>query len=475
MRFTLFTLFTLFLIFTSPFIFAQTVNTNVVAVQNSLELQKAIRELENNTTIKLKPGQYSVVTSIINKTNIAIIAESPGTVTIDNNRITPKWRPIRSDLVECAMDPQLEICEWTPECLCEWEPYYPQNLKEVAIFNIINSRNIHISGLNLSHSSPSHISISDSQAISIEDIAFVGGTYAVHADGESTKDIRISSSTWIQDTSEEHFLWNTFSWEHAHHGDRYFLNGAFFGSVNIAGEVKIFNNRIRDAFNVVRMNFKPEKCTLELCANNINRDVFIVNNVMHRIRDNAVEPEKIANGQWVVTHNLIEAHADISLDNVHNPDQKGLFLIYDNTITKITRPSLYPEEDTIGERTYNWGKVLKLPKKPLVIPLSNGHTETNLPYLNLILQDNFFDVHRESADGQNVKFLKGALPRGTDLSLWGNNMIIGKCKPKLTNDQHTKAEICSALVQTVKLSALVTDLIEQANSLAESQTIPDPI
>lgn len=438
--------FTIFLFLSPQLLLAE---NKIITVTNSYEVNEAFNKLEDNTTIKFAAGTYRTNVTIDGKKNITLQAVTPGSVMLNLAGFTPLARLVRTDLTECQADPHLDKCTWTPECLCDWKPIYPENSQNLAIINIMNSSNITIEGLTLLYGSSANISISNSQNITINNVDFFGSTYAIHADGENTKTIHVTNSSWVQDTSEGNILWNILSWEHAHHGYGYFLNGAFFGSINIAGDILIAHNKIRDAFNVVRMNFKPERCTHSLCANNINRDVFVIENTMHRIRDNAIEPEKLANGTWVIANNLIEAHADISLDNVHNPDQKGLFLLSGNTNTKITRPSLIPGPAVRESGINNWGKVLKLPKKALNIPTIDGGTEKEVPYLNLVLQHNNFDVHRELADGQNVKFLKGVLPRGTDLASWGGNFIIGKCKVKLRNDTHTEEEICSALVQDV--------------------------
>ena len=103
---------------------------------------------------------------------------------------------------------------------------------------------------------------------------------------------------------------------------RYF-NGGFLSAKGIAGKVVVRGNRIRDAFNGVRM--KADRADPGQSPR-LNADVHIVENDFVRIRDNPVEPEVFAYN-WHVRHNrILDCHAWFSFDGVTG----GFWYFYGN-------------------------------------------------------------------------------------------------------------------------------------------------
>ena len=333
---------------------------------------------------------------------------------------------------------------WKEECQCAWVPRYPKASPETATIQIFHSQNIVLKNLIFKNAWPTHIGIVDSKNISIMKNSFYGGTFAIHAEGEKTHSICLDSNYWSQDTTIDHKLWNEWEWKHAHHGRRGYLNGAFFGSENIRGNILISKNIIHDAFNVLRMDFDQSACLNKDCARYVNKDVTFINNELKRIRDNVIEPEWIANGKWYIAYNEItNAHADISLDSVHNPDKKGLFLLFKNRFIKHSKPSMNSPLGTDVDLN-NGGKILKLPKKKLTLHECDGQTVNGYPFINLVLQENYIDTYQDEQN-TSTNIMKGIIPRGTALTNWGKNQIEGECKITSFGAGPSLTDVCDSL------------------------------
>ena len=415
-----------------------------VVVSSDAELIAAISNLEEGTHIVLEPGTYESSVRIINQSNIIISGKDPKNTFLNPSRSAPKVQLIRADRPICFEQPQLDVCQWVAHCNCPWIPIYPGNDHSRATVQITDSQSISIRGLQLRNSWPAHISISNSHDIKIDDIHAVSGTYAIHAEGETTKGITVTNSTWSQNHSGVQEMWRDMSWAHLHHGTLYYYNGAFFGSRNILGDVEIRDNRINDAFNAIRMVVKQSECSSPDCVLKMNKDVRILDNHFKHIRDNAVEPEHIVNGHWQVSGNSFHCHADISLDSVHNPDQKAQLLIEDNIFLKDEQPG-YRVRAPLGTELNNGGKILKLPKKAFEIPTADARgTIKDIPFLNIVFRGNIVDAYHE-VTAHNVTFLKGVIPRGTDLTSWNNNHL-NVCKIKFKGEAPmSKDELCEQL------------------------------
>src|SRR4051794_5448696 len=85
---------------------------------------------------------------------------------------------------------------------------------------------------------------------------------------------------WQQDDSPDHDLWHRLDWRRAHGNEgsdglfRYF-NGGFLSAKGMAGKVVVRGNRIRDAYNGVRM--KADSADPEQVPK-LNADIHIIEN-----------------------------------------------------------------------------------------------------------------------------------------------------------------------------------------------------
>jgi hypothetical protein len=117
-------------------------------------------------------------------------------------------------------------------------------------------------------------------------------------------------------------IWNQVPWGVTHHFFWSSLNGALFGSKDIAGNVKISGNHVIDAYNGFRARMNATCLADPACRTRVNVGFEITDNVFERIRDNPVEPEGHA-AYWIVKHNtFVDVHAAISTDEC--PDMISL-------------------------------------------------------------------------------------------------------------------------------------------------------
>ncbi len=225
---------------------------------------------------------------------------------------------------------------------------------------------------------PTAIYLENCQNITLRNLHFRGGTFAIGAIGTDTRHLLIEGCDWIQDPTgrgEEDLkairedgrlpeppsepgglLWKETNWTQIHgsreeterlvdiNADARAFDGDFFRAWNIAGYVVLRNNCILDAFNGVHFFNTVRKEEQEAYS----RNVLIEKNWFVRLRDNAVEPENYA-VNWTVRHNVFaDCYATFSLE----PQRSGFFYIYGNLCWNIHRPG--PEDD---ER--NRGRVFK--------------------------------------------------------------------------------------------------------------------
>lgn len=204
---------------------------------------------------------------------------------------------------------------------------------------------------------PTAIYLENCQNITIRDIHFRGGTFAIGATGSDTRHLLIEGCDWIQDPGchadrEIRYLrskgrlpepedlskcplWRTTAWHKIHgsydavkkrrvdiDGDARAWDGDFFRAWTIAGYVILRNNCIFDAFNGIHLFNQASKDVQP----GLSRHVLIENNWFVRIRDNAVEPEDHAL-DWTVRHNhFADCYAPFSL----SAERSGYFYIYGN-------------------------------------------------------------------------------------------------------------------------------------------------
>lgn len=203
---------------------------------------------------------------------------------------------------------------------------------------------------------PTIFAILNSRHIVIDNIHMQESTYAIFAEGNTTEDIVIENSSWVQDITKGD-LWFRIGWNRMHDeinpGDSRAYDGDFFRSIDIKGNVTIRNNVIAHAFNAIHLYNKPRSPTL-------NNDVKIYGNTFNYIRDNVVEPEFAASNWWIYHNRIFNCHKWISFEM----QLSGYFFVFGNIGWFDSLPG------PIADSQFG-GAVLKLP--PSTQPAPGKH------------------------------------------------------------------------------------------------------
>ncbi|MEQ9348223.1 MAG: hypothetical protein RIG26_17450 [Thalassospira sp.] len=243
-----------------------------------------------------------------------------------------------------------------------------------AVFQLIDVAHVRIEQLSITRAWPSAIYIENSHNLAFKGLGIAEGTYAFYANGLRSERISIVECRWVQDQS----MWRTIRWDEIHDGKdndgnvikvKYrYLNGAFFGADDIAGDVEIARNEIRDCYNGVRMDVSADN--LDAPVGTYNRDVRIFDNHFSYIRDNPVEPEATAVGWWIGRNRFYNCHKLFSQDGVRG----GFWYYFSNICWFDSRPG--PEGDE-----NNGGAVFKLGK---------GGVVAQPDYISVCMHNSFF-------------------------------------------------------------------------------------
>ncbi len=212
---------------------------------------------------------------------------------------------------------------------------------------------------------PTALYLDECQNIVVKDCCFRRATIAIGANGGNTRDLLIENCTFFQTDPGE--MWNEITWESIHGSfsagpysvdvkdGRHALDGDFFRAWDIAGNVTLRGNTIRDAFNGIHFFNRVDR--LEVCepakAPRYNTDrksantVLIENNLFERVRDNCIEPEDHA-WNWVVRGNrFADCYAPYSFEF----ERGGWFYIYDNHHWLINKPGSGTRDSGSGFKT----------------------------------------------------------------------------------------------------------------------------
>lgn len=213
---------------------------------------------------------------------------------------------------------------------------------DTAALTLRGCQHVILDGLCFERCWPTAIYIDNCQNITIRNCSFKGGTVAIGAHGSSTRDIIVEGCDWVQ----EEDIWRGITWEAIHgsfsnaeravdvKNDHRHLDGDFFRAWDIAGQVTIRNNLIKDAFNGIHFfntidATSSETATPDARYNKGRRaslNVVVENNRFVRIRDNCIEPEDYA-WNWIVRGNsFIDCYAPYSFEL----NRAAYFYIYDN-------------------------------------------------------------------------------------------------------------------------------------------------
>ena len=185
-------------------------------------------------------------------------------------------------------------------------------------------RHVSIEGIHFERCWPTAVLCRGVHDITIRDCEAIGGQFFCYVRNQTfvssppvmSSGIKLEGVRWTQDPDK--LMWSgTVSWEAIKHEkdptDRRFehFNGAMFGSFDIAGNVTIKQCQVSHAFNVIRMDARADDIKTPRNAN-----VFITDCSFEFIRDNVIEPEKVALNWWITGNRIRNAHAWFSLDGV---------------------------------------------------------------------------------------------------------------------------------------------------------------
>jgi hypothetical protein len=177
--------------------------------------------------------------------------------------------------------------------------------RSYAFVKILDSQGIVLDNFTIQNVWPTAVYIGQSSEIVLRRLNLHGGTYAVFARGERTRRIVAERCAWTGDTT----LWDGVIWKDVHMPPfpRRELDGDFFRSVDIPGEVVIRHNMIQHVFNGVHMFASRGLQTM-------NRDVWIYENTFAFVRDNVIESEQFALNWWIFGNRIYNAHKWIAFE-----------------------------------------------------------------------------------------------------------------------------------------------------------------
>lgn len=174
--------------------------------------------------------------------------------------------------------------------------------KDYAFIKILGSTGVTVENMTIQNVWPTAIYVEDSQYVLVRHMNLNGATYGVFARGLATEHLTLERCSWIQDDR----IWDQVHWKDIHERPlpRRELDGDFFRSTGIKGNVVIRYNFIAQAFNGVHF-FAAEGVR----PGEFNTNVWIYRNTFTFIRDNAVEAENTATNWWVFENKIYNCHA----------------------------------------------------------------------------------------------------------------------------------------------------------------------
>jgi hypothetical protein len=180
--------------------------------------------------------------------------------------------------------------------------------EDYAFFKIRNCVGIVIENTTIQNVWPTAIYIEDSQHVTVRKLNLNGATYGVFARGVGTRYLVLEHCSWIQDTR----IWQDVLWKdiHANPLPRRELDGDFFRSDDITGDVIVRYNFIAHAFNGIHL-FATKNGAVNGC---VNRNVWIYRNTFAFIRDSAVEAELTATNWWIFENKIYNCHTWIAFE-----------------------------------------------------------------------------------------------------------------------------------------------------------------
>jgi hypothetical protein len=225
-----------------------------------------------------------------------------------------------------------------------------------AFVKILDSSAIRLENLAIQNVWPTAVYIEKSQDVELRRLNLHGGTYAIFARGETTRRILAERCAWTGDVS----IWDGVDWKDIHvppHPRRE-LDGDFFRSVDIAGDVVIRNNMIQHVFNGVHLFASSEALR---AGRSINHDVWVYENTFAFIRDNVIEAERHAYNWWIFGNRIYNGHKWFAFEKATG----GYWYIFANVGWFDRRPGP-AGDDHVGGAVFkeNSGS---LPTKPVYV------------------------------------------------------------------------------------------------------------
>jgi hypothetical protein len=181
-----------------------------------------------------------------------------------------------------------------------------------------------LDNLTLRNCADAAVILRDSQYITLKNATILAGLYAVFAEGPETHHLLLENNIWVQDPSTE--MWNKKHWCEYKYGRLKAQAGALFAALDIAGAVVIRGNRIRHAFNGIRIDVSTKRRADPAWRGKLGANIEVYGNDFAFIRDNVLEPEYDATNWWFHGNRIRNAHAWFSFDGLYG----GRWYVYDN-------------------------------------------------------------------------------------------------------------------------------------------------
>lgn len=241
----------------------------------TVSFERAISDARPGDLIQILSGVYTVpfvVDGVSGAEGRAIVIQGDGGATLDGRR-------------NLVRPPDFD------------EPSF----EHFAFIKIRRSAHVEVSNLTIQNVWPTAVYIEDSRHLSFSHLNVHGSTFAFFARGRSTRDLLIERCAWVQDVQ----IWDGILWKDIHHmpRPRKELDGDFFRSFSIAGRIIIRRNLIAHAFNGIHLFADPKDR-----VGSVNNGVWIYENTLQFIRDNAIEAEYLATNWWVYRNRIYNCH-----------------------------------------------------------------------------------------------------------------------------------------------------------------------
>lgn len=190
-----------------------------------------------------------------------------------------------------------------------------------------------LDNLTLRNCADAAVIVRNSRYITLKDSTIMAGLYGFFAEGPATHHLLLENNIWIQDPSQE--MWSRRHWCEYKYGRLKAQAGALFAALDIAGGVIIRGNKVRNAFNGVRMDVSKPLRDDRSWLGKLSANVEVYDNDFAFIRDNVLEPEYDATNWWFHGNRIRNAHAWFSFDGLHG----GRWYVYDNVGWFDDKPS----------------------------------------------------------------------------------------------------------------------------------------